>query len=95
MATPNPAPPVSPSVPPLVLRALYMLVFAIIFWILAWTLAVTALLQFILTALAAQPNAELVRFGRALARYCQEVVEFLTFVSERVPFPFSAWPTPE
>ena len=94
MATPDPVPPAAPTVPPLALRALYMLVFAVVFWIIAWSLALTALLQLILTALSAQPNAELARFGHALARYCAQVVEFLTFASERVPFPFTEWPAP-
>ena len=95
MSTDPLPPPASPTAPPpLALRALYMLVFAIVFWILTWILAVTALLQLLLTALATQPNAELARFGRALAHYCGQVVEFLTFASERVPFPFSDWPLP-
>jgi hypothetical protein len=46
----------------------------------------------ILTLLASQPNAELVRFGRGLGRYCQHIIEFLTFASDQVPFPVSPWP---
>ena len=95
MATPDPAQPPSvppPTVPPLALRVLYMIVFAVVFWILCWTLAVTAVLQLILTLLTTQPNAELVRFGRGLGRYCQHIVEFLTFASDQVPFPVSPWP---
>jgi Domain of unknown function (DUF4389) len=95
MATPDPTrPPSVPpaSVPPHALRVLHMIFFGVVFWILCWTLAVTAVLQLVLTLLATQPNAELVRFGRGLGHYCQHIVEFLTFATDAVPFPFSPWP---
>jgi len=93
-----PTPPVSPtpagSLPPLALRALYMIVFAVVFWILTWILAATALLQLLLTLLTTKPQGELVRFGQGLAKYALEIIEFLTFASEELPFPFRAWPAP-
>ena len=76
------------------LRVVYMIVFALVFWILCWMLAVTAVLQLVLTLLGGRPNGDLVRFGAALAVYSREVIEFLTFVSDRLPFPFSEWPSP-
>lgn len=75
-------------------RALYMLLFALVFWILCWTLAITALAQLGLTVLAARPNPDVTRFGAGLAAYSRQIIEFLTFVSERVPYPFSEWPGP-
>lgn len=89
-------PPVSPPVPTLRptlgARALYMLLFALVFWILCWTLAITAIAQLGLTVLAARPNADVARFGAGLAAYARQIIEFLTFVSERIPYPFSEWP---
>lgn len=82
-------PTVQPSLP---LRVLYMLVFALVFWILCWTLAITTLAQLVLTVLGGRPNPDLARFGTGLARYSREIIEFLTFVSERIPYPFSEWP---
>ena len=73
-------------------RVLYMVVFALVFWILCWTLAVTAILQLLLTLLSTRPNADLVRFGAGLAIYSRQIIEFLTFGSEKLPFPFSEWP---
>ncbi len=75
-------------------RALYMAVFALVFWILCWTLAITALVQLGLTLLAGRPSPEVARFGAGLAAYSRQIIEFLTFVSERVPYPFSEWPAP-
>ena len=90
----SPSPPVAvPSPPPsLGTRLLYMVILALVFWILCWTLAITVIVQLVLTLLAGRPNADLVRFGASLAAYSAQVIEFLTFVSNRVPFPFSEWP---
>jgi uncharacterized RDD family membrane protein YckC len=90
----SPSPPaVVPSPPPsLGTRLLYMVILALVFWILCWMLAITVLVQLVLTLLAGRPNVDLVRFGASLAAYSRQVIEFLTFVSDRVPFPFSDWP---
>jgi hypothetical protein len=73
-------------------RVLYMVVFALVFWILCWMLAVTAVLQLVLTLLSTRPNADLVRFGAGLAIYSRQIIDFLTFVSDKLPFPFGEWP---
>jgi uncharacterized RDD family membrane protein YckC len=85
-------PPVPAAQPSLGVRALYMLVFALVFWIVCWMLAITALAQLALTLLGGRPSPDLARFGASLARYSREVIEFLTFVTERIPYPFSEWP---
>ena len=86
--------PVPAARPSLAERVLYMLLFALVFWLLCWTLAITAIAQLGLTVLAARPNADVARFGAGLAAYSRQIIEFLTFVSERIPYPFSEWPTP-
>ena len=90
MNVPQPAP--MPATPDLGIRVLYMVLFAIVFWLLCWTLAVTASVQLVIRLLNGRPNPDLTRFGAALARYAREVIEFLTFVTETVPYPFAAWP---
>ena len=84
--------PVVPAGPDLGLRVLYMALFAVIFWILAWVLAVTAGVQLVLRLVNGRPQPELARFGAGLGRYAREVIEFLTFATESVPYPFSPWP---
>jgi hypothetical protein len=81
-----------PAAPDLGIRILYMILFAVVFWILCWTLAVTAVVQLVLRLLNGRPNTEITRFGAGLARYARQVIEFLTFVTETVPYPFSDWP---
>ena len=86
-----PQPTISPPGPDLGLRLLYMVLFAIVFWILSWTLAVVALLQLVLRLVNGRPHAEVAHFGSGLARYASRIIEFLTFVTETLPYPFSAW----
>lgn len=68
-------------------RVLYMLLFAVVFWIVCWVLAVTAIAQLLIRVLSGRVSPELARFGARLARYTQQIVEYLTFVTDRVPYP--------
>lgn len=77
---------------PVAIRLLYMLVFALAFWILTWILAVTVIAQLLLTLLGGTPHPELLKFGQGLSRYFSQVIEFLTFLADKPPFPFAPWP---
>jgi hypothetical protein len=68
-------------------RILYMLLFALVFWIVCWVLALTAMAQLLIRLLSGSVNPELARFGVRLARYTQQIVEYLTFATDRVPYP--------
>ena len=87
-----PQPVNSPASPDLGIRVIYMLLFAVVFWALCWILAATTVVQLIVRLLNGRPNADLTRFGASLARYARQVIEFLTFVTELAPYPFTAWP---
>jgi hypothetical protein len=90
MNTPQPVvPSATPDVP---IRILYMVLFGFAFSILCWVLAVVAIFQLIVRVTSGSPRAEFTRFGEALALYSRQVIEYLTFVSEVLPFPFGAWP---
>ena len=84
--------PVSPAALDLGLRVIYMLLFAVVFWVLCWILAATTLIQLVVRLLNGRANSDLTRFGGSLARYARQVIEFLTFVTELTPYPFTAWP---
>lgn len=74
------------------LRALLMLLMAVAFQLAATLLCVLAVLQFVL-ALINTPNARLCRFGRSLGQYLRQIADFVSFVTEEAPFPFSDWPS--
>lgn len=77
------------------LRVLYMIIFGIAFWILGWTLTVTTILQLLVRLLNGRPSVELQKFGAGLGLFASQVIEYLTFRSDKLPFPFSAWPNVE
>jgi hypothetical protein len=69
-----------------------MLLFAVVFWIVSWTLAVTAIAQVLVRVSSGRASIELARFGGGLARYTTQIIEYLTFVTERVPYPIGEFP---
>ena len=83
---------VDPPPAELGVRILYMLLFALVFWVVNWVLVVTALAQVLVRILSGRPSPELARFGGGLARYAAQVVEYLTFVTDRVPYPAGQFP---
>jgi len=74
------------------LRGLFMILMAIAFQISGTLLAVGAIIQFVL-ALTDTPNVRLVAFGQSLGSYLSQIASFVSFATEDVPFPFSAWPS--
>ena len=74
------------------LRLAYMVLFALLFYIAEIVLIVVALLQFAWKLLSGDTNARLTTLGEELGRYLYQIVRFLTFNSEEMPFPFADWP---
>jgi len=74
------------------LRGFYMLLMTFAFHVAVTLMCVVAVVQFVLALLGDTPNDRLISFGRNLGRYFQQLVNFLTFAVEEVPFPFSDWP---
>jgi len=74
-------------------RGLLMLIMGLAYQVVGTLLLVVTVLQFVLHLINDAPNARLLSFGRNLGRYLQQIVHFLTFVSEEIPFPFSDWPS--
>jgi hypothetical protein len=77
------------------LRVIYMIIFGIAFWILCWTLIIATVLQLVVRLLNGKPSAELARFGAGLGVFARQVIEYLTFRTDKLPFPFSEWPNVE
>jgi hypothetical protein len=75
------------------LRGALMLLMALLFQLSGTLLFIVAALQFVFALSSEAPNARLLAFGRSLGRYLQQIVNFLTFASEALPFPFSDWPS--
>lgn len=74
------------------MRGLLMLLLILALHISGTVIFIVAVIQFVMMLLAGKPNARLVAFGRSLGRYLQQIVNFLTFATEEMPFPFGNWP---
>jgi nucleoside recognition membrane protein YjiH len=75
------------------MRGLFMLLMSIAYQLTGTLVCFVAVVQFIMVLLTGTPNVYLLAFGRSLARYLHQVVDFLTFAAEAMPFPFSEWPS--
>ncbi len=76
-------------------RGLLMLIMALAYHVATTVLFFVAIIQFVIALAADSPNARLTAFGRSLGSYLRQIVNFLTFVTEDLPFPFSDWPSGE
>lgn len=69
-----------------------MLLMALAFQVCTTVLGIVTVIQFVMTLLNDAPNIQLVSFGRSMGSYFRQIVDFLTFATEEIPFPFSEWP---
>lgn len=75
------------------LRGLYMLLFVAIYHVAEFVIGVVVILQFLFSLFTGQVNTRLLQFGRSLSRYAYQVLCYLTFNSEQMPYPFDDWPS--
>ncbi len=74
------------------LRLAYMILFAVIFYLAEMVMFAVAFLQFLWTLFTGDRNDRLTEFGENLGRFIYQIVRFLTFNTEKMPFPFTDWP---
>ncbi len=74
------------------LRLVFMILFAIVFNITEFVLAVTAVVQFACKAITGKVLTQGIVFGQNLATYVYEIMLFLTFRTDEMPWPFAPWP---
>ncbi len=68
-----------------------MLIFLPILACAGFLILLTALFQFFGVLASGEANLQLRNFGSELARFCAAIIEYLTYNTERRPFPFSSW----
>jgi hypothetical protein len=77
------------------IRGLFMLLMGFAFQVSGTVLCIVTVIQFVMILLSDAPNLRLVLFGRSMGNYLRQIVNFLTFATEEMPFPFSDWPAGE
>jgi hypothetical protein len=73
-------------------RILYMLLFALAYSVAEFVLITVAVVQVLFKLITGDTNENLTVLGKQTALYIYDVMLFLTFNTEKKPFPFAAWP---
>ena len=74
------------------LRLVFILLFAVAFNIAAYVLALVVIVQFLAKVFGGKAMPPVTVFGQNLATYVYEIIRFLTFRTNDMPWPFSPWP---
>lgn len=75
-------------------RGAFVVLFLLVLWFVRILLVLIAALQFAATLITGRPVARALPFGRSLSSYLQEIALFVTYNSDRRPWPWSIWPEP-
>jgi hypothetical protein len=73
------------------MRLLHMVLYAIAFNIAEVLIAIITLVQFFTVLFAKTPNLRLQTFGGELGEYIRDIVDFLTYRTDHMPYPASDW----
>lgn len=74
------------------IRGAFMILFFVAARLAIVLVALIALFQFLCALIVRKPNGNARRFGKDLSCYLAEIVQFLSYNTERKPWPFSPWP---
>lgn len=74
-------------------RGLYMVLFGFVGYFAFMGVLVLAIVQFLFKLLSGEENQEILKFNRSLATYLKQISDFLGFVSDEKPCPFSPFPS--
>lgn len=72
-------------------RFVFMLVFVVIGELIKLLIWAVTLLQVFSVILTGKTNENILGFGRGLSTYAYHILLYLTFSTDKLPFPFAAW----
>jgi len=72
-------------------RIFFMLVFAVLVGLVRILLWAIIFLQVASALLTGKPNQNILKFGQTLSAYLYHILLFLTYNTDKLPFPFSDW----
>ena len=76
-------------------RGLYMAFFALAYAVAEMLVVFVAVFQFVVALVTGSVNAAALKFGANLSAYITQILRFVTFNDEQLPFPFADWPDAE
>ncbi|NOQ23713.1 MAG: DUF4389 domain-containing protein [Candidatus Aegiribacteria sp.] len=71
------------------IRGAFMIIFFVLARFVAVLVVIIALFQFICTMISRKPNDNVKNFGKDLSLYAAEIIQFLSYNTDRKPWPFS------
>ncbi len=74
------------------LRLVTMVLFAIIFIVSTWLAAAIVILQFLVVLVTGDTNSNLQNLGSSMGIYLHNIVDYLSYNNDDLPFPFANWP---
>jgi len=74
------------------IRGLYMLLFILLYHVAEVVVGAVVLLQFLFCLVTGNTNSHLLQFAQGLSRYVYQILRYLMFNDEQMPFPFADWP---
>jgi hypothetical protein len=74
-------------------RGLFMVLFALLYNLAELLILAVAVFQFVHKLITGEVNERLLVLGGGLSAYVYQVLRFLTFVAEEMPYPFAPWPS--
>ena len=77
------------------LRVFFIVVFAFVYWVVNWVLAAVVFVQVCWSLITAGTSERLRAFSVSLGEYLRQIVRFITYNSDDMPFPFADWPEPD
>lgn len=75
------------------LRLVYMVFYFVVFNVVEILIAAVVLFQVIMTLFTGSRNQRAMDFGAQLGMYAYQILQYLTYNSDKAPFPFSEWPS--
>jgi len=73
-------------------RFAYMLLFTLLLMAARLGILLVVVIQFLIVIVTGKDNENLRNLGQGLGKWVYQTVMFLTFNSEKKPFPFDEWP---
>lgn len=73
-------------------RVIFVALFWVIFYFSQVVAGVITIAQCIFVLVSNNPNEQLLKFGDSLSKYIYEILRYVTFNTDRQPFPFSDFP---
>ncbi|MBM3505201.1 MAG: DUF4389 domain-containing protein [Alphaproteobacteria bacterium] len=74
------------------LRLLFMILYGIVLYVALYVLAIVTIVQFLCKLFTGQVFARLMALGQSIGLFLYQIAAYLTFRTDRRPFPFAPWP---